>query len=59
MFQATQRRISEHIKSTLDSDALPFHEILDDDMVESAIAAEGVQFKDRTYTPFVTLYVFL
>jgi hypothetical protein len=38
MFQPTQRRISEKFKSTLDSDALPFHEILDADMVESAIA---------------------
>ena len=31
MCQPTQRRISEKIKSTLDSDALPFHEILDAD----------------------------
>src|SRR5271169_6968447 len=59
MFQATQRRISEKIKSTLDSDALPFHEILDADMVESAMTSEGVQFKDRIYTPFVTLCLFL
>ena len=59
MFQATQRRISEKIKSTLDSDALPFHEILDADMVGSALTSEGVQFKDRIYTPFVTLCLFL
>jgi hypothetical protein len=59
MFQPTQRRISEKIKSTLDSDALPFHEILDFDMVESAIASEGVLFKERIYTPFVTLCLFL
>ena len=59
MFQATQRRISEKIKSTLDSDALPFHEILDTDMVKSAMTSEGVQFKDRIYTPFVTLCLFL
>jgi hypothetical protein len=59
MFQPTQRRISEKIKSTLDSDALPFHEILDTDMVESAMTSEGVQFKDRIYTPFVTLCLFL
>jgi hypothetical protein len=59
MFQATQRRISEKIKSTLDSDALPFHEILDADMVESAIASKGVQFKDRIYTPSVTRCLFL
>ena len=59
MFQRKQRRISEKIKSTLDSDALPFHEILDADMVESAMASEGVQSKDRIYTPFVTLCLFL
>ena len=59
MFQPTQRRISEKIKSTLDSDALPFHEILDTEMVESALTSEGVQFKDRIYTPFVTLCLFL
>jgi hypothetical protein len=46
MLQPTQRRISEKIKSTLDSDALPFHEILDADMVESAMTSEGVQSKD-------------
>src|SRR5271155_2974157 len=59
MFQTTQRRVSEKIKSTLDSDALPFHEILDAVMVESALTSEGVQFKDRIYTPFVTLCLFL
>src|SRR5277367_4630098 len=59
MCQGTQRRIAEKIKSTLDSDALPFHEILDVEMVESALTSEGVQFKDRIYTPFVTLCLFL
>ena len=57
MFQPTQQRISEKIKSTLDSDALPFHETLDANMVESAMASESVQFKDRIYTPFVTLCI--
>ena len=28
-------------------------------MVESAVTSEGVQFKDRIYTPFVTLCLFL
>jgi hypothetical protein len=58
MFQATRRRISEKIKSTLDSDAFPFHEILAADMVESAMTSEGVQSKVRIYTPFVTLCCF-
>jgi Transposase DDE domain len=59
MSQTTQRRISEKIKSTLDSDMLPFHEILDAKMVKSALDSEGVKFKDRIYTPFVTLCLFL
>jgi hypothetical protein len=59
MFQTTQSRVSEKIKSTLDSDALPFHEILDSEMVKSAVQAEGGEFKDRIYTPFVTLCLFL
>ena len=59
MCQTTQQRISEKIKSTLDSDALPFHEILDADMVRSAMHAEGVKLKDRIYTPFVTICLFL
>jgi hypothetical protein len=59
MFQATPTRVSEKIKSTLDSDALPFHDILDAEMVDSALQAEGVKFKDRIYTPFVTLCLFL
>jgi Transposase DDE domain len=59
MHQSTQQRVKEKIKSTLDSDALPFHEILDTPMVEAAMNAEGVKFKDRIYTPFVTLCLFL
>jgi Transposase DDE domain len=59
MCQSTQRRVREKIKSTREADALPFHEILDADMVNRAIEAEGVKFKDRIYTPFVTLCMFL
>jgi Transposase DDE domain len=59
MFQPTRRRVSEKTKSTLDSDALPFHEILDANMVESTLTSEGVQFKDRICTPFVTVCLFL
>jgi hypothetical protein len=59
MFQPTRRRVSEKIKSTLDSDTLPFHEILDANIVESTLTSEGIQFKDRIYTPFVTLCLFL
>jgi hypothetical protein len=57
--QSTRRWISEEVKSLQESEVLPFHEILDARSVHAALAAEGVGFKDRVYTPLVTLCVFL
>ena len=63
MPQATRRWISEKVKSLSNSlsnsNALPFSDILDAEMVNSALAAAGVTFKERIYTPFVTLCMFL
>jgi Transposase DDE domain len=57
--QATRRWISEKVKSLRESHVLPFHDILDATMVDAALAAEGVTFSERIYTPLVTLCVFL
>ena len=59
MPQSTRRWIEEKVKSFRESEVLPFHEILSADMVKSAVAASGIKFKDRIYTPFVTLCLFL
>src|SRR5271155_2701412 len=59
MPQTTRRWILEKAKPFQDSQILPFHEILDAEMVKSALAAEQVKFKDRIYTPFVTVCLFL
>jgi Transposase DDE domain len=59
MPQATRRWISEEVKSLTESDALPFHEVLDAEMVESAVASSGATFNRRIYTPFITLCMFL
>lgn len=59
MPQSTRRWISEKVKSLHESTTLPFHEILDSPMVDAALAAEGVIFRERVYTPFVTLSLFL
>jgi len=59
MPQATRRWISEKVKSLNESNVLPFHEILDAEMVNSALASAGVTFKQRIFTPFVTLCMFL
>jgi Transposase DDE domain len=59
MPQSTRRWILDKVKSLRESELLPFHEILNADMVKSALAAERVTFKDRIYTPFVTVCLFL
>ena len=59
MSQATRRWISEKVISFRNSDVLPFHEHLDADMVNEALAAEGVTFNECIYTPLVTLCLFL
>jgi Transposase DDE domain len=59
VFQTTQRRIFEQVNSLRESDVLPFHEILDAQMVDAALTAEGVTFSERVYTPIVTLCLFL
>jgi Transposase DDE domain len=57
--QSTRRWISEKVKKLRDSQALPFHDILDPAMVERALAAERVRYNACTYTPPVTLCAFL
>src|SRR5215210_682438 len=59
MSQTTRRWISDKVKSLREADVLPFHDILDAQMVEAALAEEGVTFSQRIYTPLVTLSVFL
>jgi hypothetical protein len=59
MVQHTRRRIADKIDSLDKDKSLPFTEILDAQMVEHALAAEGVTYKRSIYTPFVTLCTFL
>jgi hypothetical protein len=57
--QSTRRWISEKVRSLRESDVLPFHDILDAQMVRDALAEDGVTFSERIYTPLVTLALFL
>src|SRR5215207_4198052 len=59
MSQATRRWITDKVRSLRDSDALPFHDVLDAAMVRDALAEEQVSFNACIYTPLVTLSVFL
>jgi hypothetical protein len=57
--QPTRRWISEQVRPLRESDVLPFHDLLDAGMVRDALAEEGVTFSERSYTPLVTLGLFL
>ena len=48
MPQATRRWISEKVKSLPQSNVLPFSDILDAAMVNSALAAAGVTFNSAS-----------
>ena len=52
MSQTTRRWISEKVKSLRESNVLPFHDILDADMVKSALAERGVTFNACISTPW-------
>src|SRR5271157_4414595 len=47
MSQATRRWISEKVKSLNESNVLPFHDILDAEMVNAALASAGGRTVDR------------
>jgi hypothetical protein len=59
MAQSTRPWILEKVKSLRDLDLLQFHEILDAGVVNSALAAAELKFKDRIVTALVTFSLFL
>src|SRR4051794_18870904 len=59
MREVTAARFAEEVDSLREADLLPFHELLDAAMVGEALKAEEVRFNDCTYTPMVTLCLFL
>lgn len=59
MIQTTRRTVSDKRDSLDAAQGLPFHEILSETMVEQALTAEGIQYNDSIFTPFLTLCTFL
>jgi hypothetical protein len=59
MSQITRHQVAEKLDSLDKDKSLPFTEILDTEMVEDALAAEGVNYNQSIYTPFLTLCTFL
>jgi hypothetical protein len=59
MPHSTRRWITAKVQSLRESNVLPFHDLLDADMVRSPLAEGGVTSYERLYTPLVTLGLFL
>jgi hypothetical protein len=47
------------VKKLESSEGLPFRELLAPETIVAALESAGVEFRDRIYTPMVTLYAFL
>jgi len=52
-------QVQSECQSLESSEALPFRELLNGERVLAALEAEGVEFRERVFTPMVTLWAFL
>jgi Transposase DDE domain len=52
-------RVKEQTNTLRNAEILPYHDLLDGDLVESALEEEEIEFRVRTYTPLITLWTFL
>lgn len=59
MSQRNRGQIRDQIKLLQEAPQLPFCDLLDDQLVQDVLRSEKVTFRDRVYTPIVTLWTFL
>jgi hypothetical protein len=63
MAKRNRKRRRCHVESErsklANSDGLPFQELLSRKQIAEALVAAGIVFRERIYTPFVTLWAFL
>ncbi len=59
MAQPILSQVKEQANTLRNAEILPYQDLLDGDLVESALAEEEVKFRVRTYTPLITLWTFL
>src|SRR4051812_22152774 len=59
MSQSTRRWIADKIQALRLDPQLPFHELLEPELVQQALDEHHVTFRDRIFTPLVTLRTFL
>lgn len=54
-----QRQVAAHHQRLLQAPGLPFSDVLDQPMIQQALDAESVCFRQRLFSPLVTLWTFL
>jgi len=59
MPQSTRRWISRKVDELRDTPQLPFHDLLEPAAVAQVLEANHVRFRDRIFTPLITLWTFL
>jgi hypothetical protein len=59
MPQSTRHWISRKVNELRTAPQLPFHDLLDPAAVQRVVKDRGVHFRDRIFTPLVTLWTFL
>src|SRR3954447_11112747 len=59
MPQSTRRWISHKVDELRNAPQLPFHDLLDSASVQGVLKDHHVRFRDRIFTPLVTLWTFL
>jgi hypothetical protein len=59
MSQDTRRRVRDQVQLLRDSNGLPFCDILDGDVVQEVLTQENVVFRERIFTPLITVWTFL
>lgn len=59
MSQTTSRRIRDQINLLRSQARLPFSDLLDVEIVKEVLSEEGVRYRDRIFSPVVTLWTFL
>jgi hypothetical protein len=57
--QLIRSRVEEQVKSWRDSEIVPYQDLIDGPLVETALAEESIAFRVRVFTPLVTLWTFL
>jgi hypothetical protein len=57
--QPILRAVEVQAKAIRNTQVLPYDDLIDREIVEAALKEENVKFRDRVYTPLITLWTFM